>query len=43
MMNSIDDYLFDIVRDEHVVDLTQEDMADIVEQSLQLARHRIHT
>ncbi len=41
MMNDIDDYLYDIVRDEHGIYLSQDDMDKIIQASLQLARRRM--
>ena len=41
MMNSIDDYLYDVVRDEHGIEFTPDEMDDIIQQSLQLARYRM--
>lgn len=41
MMNDIDDYLYDVVRDEFNIQLTPAEMDDIIQQSLQLARHRM--
>ncbi len=41
MMNDIDDYLYDVMRDEHNIHLTQSEMNDLIEQSLRLARNRM--
>ncbi|WP_413176487.1 type I restriction endonuclease subunit R [Anabaena azotica] len=38
MMNDIDDYLYDVVRDEHGIFLSQDHMDEIIQESLQLAR-----
>jgi len=40
-MNDIDDYLYDEVRGERSIDLSTEQMDEIIEKSMQLARHRI--
>ena len=40
-MNEIDDYLYDDVRNGKNIALTTEDMDTIIEQSMQLARHRL--
>lgn len=41
MMNDIDDYLYDVVRDEHGIYLDQDEMDEIIQESLQLARRRM--
>ncbi|MDK3159870.1 type I restriction endonuclease subunit R [Kamptonema cortianum] len=41
MMNHIDDYLFDVVRDQHGIQLSHDEMDEIIQQSLQLARRRM--
>ncbi len=41
IMNSIDDYLYDVVRDEYDIHLSQDEMDEIIRQSLQLARYRM--
>jgi len=40
-MNDIDDYLYDVVRGEHGIALTTAQMDEIIEKSIQLARHRM--
>lgn len=40
-MNDIDDYLYDEVRGERGIDLSTEQMDEIIEKSMQLARHRV--
>ena len=40
-VNEIDDYLYDDVKDGKRIALTIEDMDDIIERSMQLARHRM--
>ncbi|WJW75387.1 type I restriction endonuclease subunit R [Thiohalobacter sp. IOR34] len=40
-MNDIDDYLYDEVRGERGIDLSTEQMDEIIEKSMQLARHRM--
>jgi type I restriction enzyme R subunit len=40
-MNDIDDYLYDVVRGERGIELTTDQMDEIIEKSIQLARHRI--
>jgi type I restriction enzyme R subunit len=40
-MNEIDDYLYDVVKDEWEVDLSTEQMDEIIKKSMQLARHRM--
>jgi len=39
-MNEIDDYLYDEIKGRQGIDLTTEQMDDIIERSMQLARHR---
>jgi type I restriction enzyme R subunit len=39
-MNEIDDYLYDIVKQEKGIELTVEQMDEIIEKALQVARHR---
>jgi type I restriction enzyme R subunit len=39
-MNDIDDYLYDEIRDTRGVELDLEQMDEIIERSMQLARHR---
>ena len=41
MMNDIDDYLYDVLRDQHDIHFHQDDMDKIIQESLQLARHRM--
>ncbi|MBW4647874.1 MAG: type I restriction endonuclease subunit R [Kastovskya adunca ATA6-11-RM4] len=41
MMNHIDDYLYDVVRDQHGIQLSHDEMDEIIQQSLQLARRRM--
>lgn len=41
-MNEIDDYLYDHVKGDHHVDLSLEQMDEIIERSMQVARHRMH-
>jgi type I restriction enzyme R subunit len=41
-INDIDDYLYDQVKGEHSVDLSLEQMDEIIERSMQVARHRMH-
>jgi type I restriction enzyme R subunit len=41
MMNDIDDYLYDVVRDEYGIHLDQDEMDDIIRESLRLARRRM--
>jgi type I restriction enzyme R subunit len=41
-MNDIDDYLFDHVKGERRVDLDLEQMDEIIERTMQVARHRMH-
>jgi len=43
MMDGIDDYLYDVVRDQHGIQLTPDEMDEIIQQSLQLARRRMST
>ncbi len=40
IMNNLDDYLYDVVRDKHNIKLNQEDMNLIIESALELAKHR---
>ena len=40
-MNDIDDYLFDHVKGEHQVDLDLAQMDEIIERTMQVARHRM--
>jgi type I restriction enzyme, R subunit len=40
IMNALDDYLYDVVRDEFNIKLNQEDMNSIIESALELAKHR---
>ena len=42
-MNEIDDYLYDHVKQAHNILLGAEEMDEIIEKSMQLARHRIST
>ncbi|MDD4627655.1 MAG: hypothetical protein PHP87_11350, partial [Syntrophomonas sp.] len=39
-INEIDDYLYDKIRGVHGVELSEEQMDDIIEKTLQIARHR---
>ncbi|MCU7848579.1 MAG: type I restriction endonuclease subunit R [Candidatus Thiodiazotropha sp. (ex Lucinoma kastoroae)] len=41
-MNDIDDYLYDYVKGNHNIDLNLEQMDEIIEHSMQVARHRMH-
>lgn len=41
-VNDIDDYLYDQVKDVRGVDLSLEQMDEIIERSMQVARHRMH-
>jgi type I restriction enzyme R subunit len=41
MMNDIDDYLYDVLRDQHDIHFHQDEMDKIIQESLQLARHRM--
>lgn len=41
-MNDIDDYLYDQIKGGHGVDLSLEQMDEIIERSMQVARHRMH-
>lgn len=41
-MNDIDDYLYDQIKGVHGVDLSLEQMDEIIERSMQVARHRMH-
>ncbi len=40
IMNALDDYLYDVVRDEFNIKLNQDDMNSIIESALELAKHR---
>lgn len=40
-MNEMDDFLYDIIRGERNIPLTTEEMDEIINRSMQLARHRI--
>lgn len=40
-LNEMDDYLYDTIRGERAIPLTTEEMDEIIERSMQLARHRI--
>ena len=40
-MNDIDDYLYDTVKGDHGIDLSTGQMDEIIERSMQLARHRM--
>jgi type I restriction enzyme R subunit len=40
IMNDLDDYLYDVVRDQYNIKLNQEDMNLIIESALELAKHR---
>jgi type I restriction enzyme, R subunit len=40
-MNEIDDYLYDEVKDKKGVPLTTGEMDDIIDRTMQLARHRM--
>ncbi len=40
-MNDIDDYLYDEVKGERGIDLSTEQMDEIIEKPMQLARHRM--
>ncbi|MBR4877837.1 MAG: DUF3387 domain-containing protein, partial [Rhodocyclaceae bacterium] len=40
-MNEIDDYLYDEIKDKRNVPLTTSEMDDIIERTMQLARHRM--
>lgn len=40
-MNEIDDYLYDSVKGSHGVDLSTDEMDQIIEKAMQLARHRM--
>ena len=42
VINDIDDYLYDHVKSERHVELTLEQMDEIIERSMQVARHRMH-
>lgn len=41
-MNDIDDYLYDQVKDVRKVELSLDQMDEIIERSMQVARHRMH-
>ncbi|MEW8309508.1 MAG: hypothetical protein G8D88_20475, partial [gamma proteobacterium symbiont of Ctena orbiculata] len=41
-MNDIDDYLYDHVKGDHNIELSLEQMDEIIERSMQVARHRMH-
>ena len=41
MRNDLDDYLFEVVRDEHGYALTSEAMDDIIDRILSIARARM--
>lgn len=41
-INDIDDYLYDQIKGVHRVDLSLEQMDEIIERSMQVARHRMH-
>ncbi len=41
-VNDIDDYLYDQVKDVRGVDLSLDQMDEIIERSMQVARHRMH-
>jgi type I restriction enzyme R subunit len=41
MMNDIDDYLYDVIRDEHNILLDRDEMDEIIQESLQLAKRRM--
>jgi type I restriction enzyme R subunit len=41
ILNELDDFLFDVVRDEHNVALTQDEIDDLVEKLMNLARNRL--
>jgi len=40
-MNEMDDFLYDVIRGERGIPLTTEEMDEIIDRSMQLARHRI--
>ena len=40
-MNEMDDFLYDEIRGERGVPLTTEEMDEIIDRSMQLARHRM--
>lgn len=40
-MNEMDDFLYDVIRGERNIPLTTEEMDEIINRSMQLARHRI--
>lgn len=41
IMNHIDDYLYDVMRDEHNIQLESNEMDEIIQQCLHLAKHRM--
>ncbi|SMG63288.1 [weak similarity to] type I site-specific deoxyribonuclease, HsdR family protein [methanotrophic bacterial endosymbiont of Bathymodiolus sp.] len=41
-MNDIDDYLYDEVKEQHGVALSLEQMDEIIEKTMQIAKHRRH-
>ena len=41
-MNDIDDYLYDEVKEQHGVALSLEQMDEIIEKTMQVAKHRRH-
>ena len=42
-MNEMDDFLYDQIRNERGIPLTTEEMDEIINRSMQLARHRMPT
>jgi type I restriction enzyme, R subunit len=40
IMNDVDDYLYDVLRDQYRIDLQPQEMDDMIAKSLQLAKHR---
>ena len=40
-MNDIDDYLYDVIKGENGIPLTTEEMDEIIDRTMQLARHRM--
>ena len=40
-MNDMDDYLYDVIRGERRIPLATEEMDEIINRSMQLARHRM--
>ena len=40
-MNDIDDYLYDVIKGENGVPLTTEEMDEVIDRTMQLARHRM--